>query len=70
MKRFFLVLSLLLITAIQTFAQSANNVEMATGLRSSGKIYVVVTVVCVIFIGLVVYLFSIDRRLKKLENQD
>jgi len=70
MKRFFLILSLFLISAIETFAQPANQVEMATDLRSSGKIYVVVTVISVIFIGLVVYLFSIDRRLKKIENQD
>ncbi|WP_207420455.1 CcmD family protein [Desertivirga brevis] len=69
MKSFFLTLSLILITTIQIFAQ-ASDVEMATDLRSSGKIYVVVAVVAVIFIGLVIYLFSIDRRLKKLENQD
>ncbi|WP_207533075.1 CcmD family protein [Desertivirga arenae] len=69
MKRFFLTLSLLIILAFQTFGQ-ASEVEMATGLRTSGKIYVVVAVVALIFIGLVIYLFSIDRRLKKLENQD
>jgi len=66
------ILSTLLLTifcAMQSFAQQATNeVEMATGLRSSGKIYVVVIVVSVIFLGLVAYLFSIDRRLKKLEN--
>jgi CcmD family protein len=70
MKRICLILSLFLISALQTFAQPENQVEMATGLRSSGKIYVVITVISVIFIGLVVYLFSIDRRLKKIENQD
>ena len=54
-----------------TFLQAqAQEVEMASGLRSSGKIYVVVIVIAVIFIGLIVYLFSIDRRVKKLENRE
>ena len=48
----------------------SQEVEMATGLRSSGKIYVVVIVIAVIFIGLVIYLFSIDRRVKSLERKD
>mgnify|MGYP003941938663 CR=1 FL=1 len=42
---------------------------MATGLRSSGKIYVVVAVLAVLFIGLAVYLFTLDKRLTKLEKQ-
>jgi CcmD family protein len=57
------------LSALQLRAQS-QDVEMATGLRSSGKIYVVVIVVSVIFIGLAIYLFSIDRRVKKLERQN
>lgn len=69
MKRYFSILAILFISTIQAFAQPSD-VEMATDLRSSGKIYVVVAVVAVIFIGLVIYLFSIDRRVKKLENQD
>jgi hypothetical protein len=67
MKKALLVLSLLL-TFIQSYAQQGNDVEMATGLRSSGKIYVVVLVMCLIFIGFIVYLFSIDRRVKKMEK--
>lgn len=42
---------------------------MASGLRSSGKIYVVVAVLAVLFIGLAVYLFTLDKRLTKLEKQ-
>ncbi len=56
---------LLFLSVLQCFAQ---DVEMATGLRSSGKIYVVVLIVSIIFIGLAFYLFSIDRRLKKIER--
>lgn len=51
---------------LSAFAQNANSVEMATGLRSSGKIYVVILVVVLIFIGLAFYLFSIDRKVSKL----
>ena len=50
------------------FQAQAQEVELASGLRSSGKIYVVVIVIAVIFIGLIVYLFSIDRRVKRLEK--
>ncbi len=69
MKRFLLTFSFLLFFSIISFAQPSAEVEMATGLRGSGKIYVVVTVIAVIFIGLAFYLFSIDNRLKKLENK-
>ncbi|ASU35358.1 hypothetical protein MuYL_3473 [Mucilaginibacter xinganensis] len=53
---------------IAVFAQG-NGVEMADELRSSGKIYVVVTIIVIIFVGLALYLFSIDRRLKKIEKE-
>jgi len=38
-------------------------------LRSSGKIYVVVLTIAIIFAGLALYLFSMDRRLKKIEKE-
>jgi len=37
-------------------------------MRSIGKMYVVVAVIVCIFLGLVWLLWSLDRRLKKLEN--
>lgn len=51
-----------------SMAQNTAIVEMADGMRASGKIYVVVAVLAIIFIGLLVFLFNIDRRLKKIEN--
>ena len=39
-----------------------------SSLHSSGKIYVVVAVIAVIFIGLIAYLISIDRKVSKLEK--
>ena len=63
------VLALLLLSYISVFAQKNDAAEMADTFRSSGKIYVVVATVCVIFVGLAIYLFSIDRRLKKIEKE-
>ncbi len=56
-------------TTIQLFAQN-NDVEMADTLRSNGKIYVVVACIVIILVGLLVYLFSIDKRLKKIEKEN
>ena len=38
-------------------------------MRSLGKIYVVVAVIVAIFIGIVLFLIYLDRKLTKLENQ-
>ncbi len=38
-------------------------------MRSTGKIYVVVAVIAVVFIGIVLFLIFLERRLTKLENQ-
>ena len=63
-----LVLILLTISYASVFAQGQPKPEMADVFRSSGKIYVVVAIICIIFAGLAIYLFSIDRRLKKIEK--
>lgn len=52
---------------ISVFAFS-QEVEMAVEMRSSGKIYVVVAVLAVVFIGIVFYLISIDRKISKMEK--
>jgi len=67
MKKIF-VLALLLLCCAAAFSQSNQPVEMAGVLRGSGKIYVVIVTVAIIFTGLAIYLFSIDRRLKKIEK--
>jgi CcmD family protein len=38
-------------------------------MESYGKIFVVVAVLAVILVGLFVYLFTIDRKLRKLEKE-
>lgn len=47
-----------------------NAPEMATLMRSNGKIYVVVAVIVVILIGVLLYLISIDRKLSRLEKAE
>lgn len=69
MKKIFSLI-LLLVTFTTAFAQTAEKVEMADVLRSSGKIYVVILTIVIVFIGLAIYLFSIDRRLKKIEKEN
>ena len=54
--------------SITAFAQTGE-VEMASGLRSDGKIYVVVAVISLIFLGLAFFLYSIDRKITRLEKR-
>lgn len=68
MKKIFLLAPLLLGYAA-AFAGQNQPVEMADFMRSSGKIYVVIATIVIIFTGLAIYLFSIDRRLKKIEKE-
>ena len=68
-KQFFLSIFCILFLQIQSIFAQDSTVEMATGLRANGKIYVVVVVLCVIFIGLILYLISIDKKVSKLEKE-
>jgi CcmD family protein len=69
MKRAALIIIFLFCCAT-LFAQPAQQpVEMADVMRSSGKIYVVIGVIAIVFVGLAIYLFSIDRRLRKIERE-
>ena len=61
-EKFSFLLTFLLFNAAPLFAAD-------DFMRSTGKIYVVVAVLVLIFIGLGIYLFSMDRKLTKLEKQ-
>ena len=50
-------------------AKPKKKLEMADGMRSSGLIYVVVGVILIILIGLLVYLFTIDKKVEQLEKE-
>lgn len=64
MKKIFL--SILFLSAL--FNASAQSNESL--LRSSGKIYVVVGIIVIIFLLIVAYLWRLDSKIKKLEDQD
>ncbi|MBI2722603.1 MAG: CcmD family protein [Bacteroidetes bacterium] len=57
----------LLISAIAN-AQSLEP-QMADTFRQEGKIYVVITVIAMIFVALVVFLVILERKLKSFENK-
>uniref|UniRef100_UPI003D7F6F14 CcmD family protein n=1 Tax=Pedobacter sp. TaxID=1411316 RepID=UPI003D7F6F14 len=59
---------LMLMMTLQLFAQSGNSTVTDT-LYGTGKIYVVVVCVTVILLGLLLFLFTVDRRLKKIEKK-
>lgn len=67
-------LSTLLMVAATSFAQEVVNknepVQMADGLRASGKIYVVVAVVVTIVTGMILYLLRIEKKITRLEKGD
>lgn len=50
-------------------AQEPAQPQMADSFRADGKIYVVISVMAIVFAALVFYLVMIDRKLKKLEDQ-
>lgn len=62
---------LFLVSYLISFAVLAQNeeIEMADKFRSDGKIYVVVGIILIILIGLFVYLFSLDRKINKIEKE-
>lgn len=45
-----------------------SSVDMADLMRSNGKIYIVVGIIVIIFIGIAAYLMYTDRKLTKIEK--
>ena len=56
---------ILLLTSTSLFAQE---VEMADQMRSDGKIWVVVSVIAIVFAGIITYLVLLDRKISKIEK--
>ena len=62
-------LALLVVTVlIPMTSQAQQEVEMADVMRSNGKIYVIVGIILIVLTGLFVYLFTVDRKLSKIER--
>jgi len=63
-----LILIFLTLSNFIVFAEGKGDNGMAGEFYKSGRIYVVIATVAIVFIGLAIYLFSMDRRLKKIEK--
>ncbi|ULQ54812.1 CcmD family protein [Flavihumibacter fluvii] len=63
---------LFLLVSVSVWAQETmpdEPVQMADGMHSSGKIYVVVAVVITILAGLFAYLINLDKKISRLEKK-
>ncbi|MDN3658751.1 CcmD family protein [Ferruginibacter paludis] len=68
-KIYYLLLSVpALLFSSNLFAQMSDNEQ--TGMRSNGKIYVVLAVCITILAGLLLYVVSIDRKIGKIEKEN
>ena len=68
-KRLLFTLTAILLS-VTAFTQepTGNSVGMADGMRSNGRIYVVVAVMVTILAGLIIYLVRIDRKITRWEK--
>jgi nitrogen fixation/metabolism regulation signal transduction histidine kinase len=69
MKNFTKIFFLLTVLFVQTGYAQTQQPEMADVMRSNGKIYVVVGIILIVLIGLFTYLFTLDRKIGKLESK-
>lgn len=69
MKKMYKLTLTLLVVFFQVSLFAQPEVEMADTLRSEGKIYVVVAIMLVIFLGLIGYLLLMDRKVTRLEKK-
>jgi hypothetical protein len=53
----------------QTSAPKIEEVEMADKFREDGKIYVVVTVVLIILLGMLFYIFTLEKKISRIEKE-
>ena len=64
-----ITLFLLTFLSVVVNAQENTSPKMADNMRAEGKIYVVIAVMAIIFACVAVYLFLLDRKVKKLEEE-
>jgi len=71
-KRFFAFVLLCVCLPVLTQAQQmvmSDEPQMADTFREDGKIYVVITVIALIFLSLAGFLVYIERKLKRIEDK-
>jgi hypothetical protein len=54
---------------IRLISITSDKIEMATGFRKEGKIYVVIAVSAILFFVIIFYLIYLERKTKRLEKQ-
>jgi CcmD family protein len=69
-KRIVSVFLFALLTVTVNAQETVANPENADFMRSNGKLYVVVAVVVTILLGLFFYVFSLDRKISKMEKNN
>lgn len=60
----------LVLAFLSSALQAQPAVEMADQFRADGKIRVVVGVIVIIFVGLLVYMIRLDRKVKRMEEEN
>ena len=68
-RKIFTLTLLLLINFLSIAQDTTEAVEMADTMRSNGKIYVVLAVILTIFLGIIIYLVRLDRKMSRLEKE-
>lgn len=65
------ILSLVFLLSVlfSSAQETVSSPQMADTFRSEGKIYVVITVIGMIFVALVIFLILLERKINKLEKQ-
>ena len=70
MRKISRLFALLLMLLSSTLLHAQGDSNMGDTMRSNGRIYVVITVILVILIGLFLYLIRLDRKMSKLEKNN
>jgi len=66
LSKIIIVLLSLQVLFLNNIAAQGSNPDF---MQSIGKIYVVVAVIVTVFIGIIIYLFSLQKKIKQLEDQ-
>lgn len=69
LKLLFTLLASLFFSGISIAQETTSNIQMAERFYGEGKIYIVIAVMTIIFLGIVLYLIRLEKKIKKLENE-
>ncbi len=64
------LIAFILLSLLSVAVHAQNKETMADTMRSNGRIYVVIAVVVTILLGLILYVFRLDRKISKLEKEN